>query len=177
MSGGEWGSYSRTARICKVSHQHIRNVVERHGPKFSRNDAKLQELAYEPAPGEVEYHHALTTLATEDFLRQLLTEQVATEPEPITSTSSSIAIATVPEIATPEPKDVLPAYDIFANRVCNDRRQANRRTTMVFLATLASMLTLMVLMVAQKSLGLSLLLLPEVLGMWWVVMQVRRVVY
>ena len=50
MSKGEWGAYPRTARLCKVSHEHVHKVVARHQPK------KIDDsLAYKPAPYEVEY--------------------------------------------------------------------------------------------------------------------------
>src|SRR5688572_23821327 len=77
VSAGEWGAKSRTARICKVSPQHVINVIERHAPKPVE-----KPLEYQPAPGEVEYgqtrEEVAAELATEALLRQLLEPEVST---------------------------------------------------------------------------------------------------
>jgi len=174
MSGGEWGAYSRTGRVCKVSHEHVRKVVVRHGPK--KVEPK-KELAYQPAPGEIEYHAARTSLASHDFLCQLLTEEVALEARPITSTPSLPAIASDCMFASLEPERALPAYDLFCNRTCIDRRRENHRTSVWLLSFFILTITILTILLAQKSLGLSLALLPEVLGLWWILLEYRRVVY
>jgi hypothetical protein len=48
---------------------------------------------------------------------------------------------------------------------------------MLLLLGMVLVITGIMILVAKKSLGLSLALLPEVMGMWWVILQYRRVVY
>ncbi len=187
MSKGEWGAYSRTARLCHVSHEHVRKVVARHRPQKPDNLP-----SYEPAPGEVEYvqfceahakqiaaqkdeHHA-TLQSDAEFLCQLMEEELPTPDNKITSTPSSIASATPPESATGERTVHFTEYSIISNAGVSRKRQ-NRRIGFWYLAALTIVVTVAVILVAQKSLLLSLMMFVPVMGMWWVTLEFRRVVY
>jgi hypothetical protein len=176
MQGGEWGAFSRTARICKVSHQHVRNVVERHTAKPSRNDAVLRDtsLEYEPAPGELEFAKERDADA---LLRQLLIHEIETEQVPVTSPPNPIANEPAEEFATFERSVPQIASDLFANAIHIDRTGENLRMAKWLMGVLCVGVTTICILVAQKSLGLSLALFPEVLGMWWVLGQAKKVVY
>ncbi len=183
MSKGAWGAYSRTARICRVSHEHVRKVVARHLPPPS-DDA----VAYVPAPGEVKYRQFCATqpapIAPEqpslpqsdaEFLQTLLSEELPTPQAEITSTPRSIAPATKAESATVERSVHFIEYSIICN-AGSDRERENRRIGFWYLLSITLVVTLLMILLARKTLLLPLLLFPEVMGMWWVILQFRRVV-
>ena len=187
MSKGEWGAYSRTARLCKVSHEHVRKVVARHRPQ------KVDDsLAYQPAPGEeeqVQSHEVQTaensaeaalesaTLQGDaDLLRQLLEEELPRPGFEITSTPSSIAPATSLESATDERAVHFTEYPVIRIASVSQERQ-NQRIAFYLLLAFTCVMTAVMILVAKKSMLLPLLLFPEVMGMWWVTLEFRRVVY
>ena len=181
MAAGRRGAYARTGRLFNCSDQHVANVVKRHEASHlvTSRHVEKPELAYEPAPGEVESAKArednAKITANEDLLRQLLEEEMPTEGEPVMFLSSSLPTPT--EAPLPTPELVAPIYDIFANRQHVDHRWKNQRISMLLLLGMVLVITGIMILVAKKSLGLSLALLPEVMGMWWVILQYRRVVY
>ncbi len=184
MSKGAWGAYSRTARICKVSHEHVRKVVARHLPPPSDDP-----VAYVPAPGEVEYRQFCATqpaLSAPDqpaplqsdaeFLQELLSEELPTPEAEITSTPSSIASAIPLESATDERAVHFIEYSVI--RIAGvSREHQNQRIAYYLLLAFTCVMTAVMIVVAKKSLLLPLLLFPEVIGMWWVILDFRRVVY
>ena len=176
MSGGKRGALARTARICKVSDQHVANVIKRY--EASRNLAQLPEhsLDYEPAPGELEYANVRKAIANEAFLRQLLDEEMPTPAPPVTSTLSATPTPTEAPLLTIEPEPLRVAYDPFANRPPSTEHR-NHVIQVYLFALVTIIVTSLVILVAKKSLGLSLTLLPEALVMWWVTSHLRRVVY
>ena len=175
MTKGEWGAYSRTARICKVSQPHVTRVVARH-----EATKQPEDLAYEPAPGEVEYANEREILSSkfeqEQFLRQLLEEQIQPLEVPVTSTPNSIELQLEPEFQQPEREIVTVEYDPFFNRPAS-REQENMLFEVRLLFAMVFVLTLMTMLVGLKSIELFLLLFPEMIGLWSMMIQMRRLLY
>ncbi len=168
MAKGEYGAYSRTARVCGVSHVHVRNVVERVAPKKVEVTPEVEELAYQPAPGQEEHENEI-------LLRQLLGTELVTTPIEITSTPSVVVTETTPEVVTIEPDYLAIPYSFNSNGP--DRTYCNQRYELRLYAIITLLLTIIDVLVGYKALGLTLLLLPGVLGMWWVVAQMNRLLY
>ena len=175
MTKGEWGAYSRTARICKVSQPHVTRVVARHEAK-----KKPEDLPYEPAPGEVEYQQTREALASqlqqEELLCQLLAQEVQPATPHLTSTPRSIELQPEPEIQQTELHAGTVDYDPFFNRLPS-REYQNRVYQVRVLFGVVVVLLLMTMLVGSKSFGLFLALFPEVMGSLWVTLQLRRLLY
>ncbi len=174
MKQGERGAKARTAAVCRVSHTHVANVIARYGPQ-----PKDESTSYDPAPGEVEYMQncaiSAAQIADDCSLCQLIEEPIETPAAEVMATPSSNETETPLPIETPEREELVVAYQLLRNGV--DRTRENQKLSLYLILGAVILFTALDIVIAQKSLLLALILLPEVMGMWWVILQYRRVVY
>jgi hypothetical protein len=177
----EYGAVARVARSLGCSDQHVANVLKRHPGNqpastlftigsTSKTEQSPVDLAYIPAPGELE--HA-ATLANDALLRQLLGVELAVEvpttpaeTRDITEAVHAPALPNLPPLAT---------YELPRSWIGKSANANERRALAVLMWAGALLMTAEVLALAAWSdLRIALVQLPAALGLWWCAAEARR---
>lgn len=183
----ERGAVTRTAAALGISKQHVSNVLRRHPSAHLAQPTAAPTtpltpgpLAYQPAPGEIEYtrerDHLARRLVDERLLAELLaTPETSTEPAapvaaPVndyvnTNEEQPLTWTIEDELSTPErEEEAPPAYTtiVHAPAAAADPI-AMLRWVAIFTAVVV---TIGVAVVGTKAPGLAVVLLAPVLGLW-----------